>query len=314
MHPSVGRRGSCPAQIPDFSLLTPFAQLFNAAAVSQDAVKTDKTSDAAAPGGNSFRISDQPMVGERRAALPRPGQSPARASSADLLYVIARDPQSLFLYWDLDWMWLFARAGISPRQVLLRTFRGDGTVESTQEINPFRGHCYVEVGAPGMEYYCELGSFEGAEWKGLARSGTTATPEARMCDDFSAEFAALPIHLSFQKLLDILGVTDLDQATLARSVAELQVNARLLQIGMASGDWSQLATEIAAELNGANGSKMNGADAAELSALVELALRSPAPAPATAEELARWKELGERYGGSSWSGASHCGFGGSSLP
>ena len=85
-------------------------------------------------------------------------------------YVVARDPKSLFLYWDLNWTWLFAQAGISARQVHLRTYRGDGTVEGTQEINPFRGHCFAEVGAAGTEYYCELGGFEGAEWKSLVRS------------------------------------------------------------------------------------------------------------------------------------------------
>ena len=165
----------------------------------------DETSDTAAHAGYGFRISAQPVVGEKRAVSARNEGSPARASSPDLLYVVARDPKSLFLYWDLNWTWLFARAGISARQVHLRTYRGDGAVEGTQEINPFRGHCFAEVGAAGTEYYCELGSFEGAEWKSLVRSGTTATPEANRSDDFTAEFATLPTHLSFQRLLDILG-------------------------------------------------------------------------------------------------------------
>ena len=251
-------------------------------------MKEDETSAAAAPAENGFRISDQPVVGEQSAASPRHAQSLARGSSDDLLYVVARDPKSLFVYWDLNWTRLFARAGISARQVHLRTYRGDGSVEGTQEIKPFRGHCYAEVTAPGTEYYCELGSFEGAEWKSLARSGTTATPEASRSDDLSAEFATLPTHLSFQRLLDILGATQLDPTMLARSVAELQANARI------------------------NGGGTNGAHAAELSELVESALRSEAPAIPTAEELARWKDLAERYGGSSWTGASHCGFGGSS--
>ncbi len=117
-----------------------------------------------------------------------------------MLYIVARDPRSLFLYWDLNWTRLFARAGISARPVHLRTYRLDGSIENTQQINPFRGHCYAEVGTAGAEYYCELGSFVGVEWKSLARSATTATPEASMSEDFSAEFATLPTHLSFQRL------------------------------------------------------------------------------------------------------------------
>ena len=96
-------------------------------------------------------------------------------------------------------------------------------------------------------------------------------------------------------------MTHLDQTTLARSVAQLQENARVLQAKMAPD-----------ELNGTNGNETNGADAADLSALVEMALRCAVPATPTAEELARWKELGERYGGSSWGGASKGGFGESS--
>lgn len=260
---------------------------------------------AAAATGNAFRISARPLVGEPRAGAPR--ESLARASSVDLLYVIARDPQTLFLYWDLDWTRLFARAGLSPRQVHLRIFRGDGSIEGTQEINPFRGHCYAEVAGAGSEYFCELGSFEGTAWAGLVRSGTTATPEATISDDLSGEFATLPFHLSFQKLLDLLGTRELDGTMLARSVAELQENARVLQSRMAPGDWSQLAPQIAARLNGAKGNY-----AAELSETVELALQSEAPAPPTAEQFARWKERVDRCGGSSWSGASKGGFGGSS--
>lgn len=272
----------------------------------------EETSNATAT-GNGFRISNQPLWGTPPAASPRDDQAEARADSHDLLYVIARDPKSLFLYWDLNWTRLFARAGLSPRQVHLRIYRGSGSIQGTQEINPFRGHCYAEVTDAGAEYYCELGCFEGIAWTGLVRSGTTATPEASMSDDLSGEFATLPIHLSFQKLLDILGTTDLDRTMLARSVAELQESARVLQTRMAPDSWSQVTTEIAGKLNGANGNGTGRADAGELSELVEVALRSEAPTTpaATAEELARWKELGERFGGSSWTGASHGGFGGS---
>jgi len=276
-------------------------------------VNKDEATDTANP-GTGFRISEQPVVGEKRAAALRNGPSPPRWPSADLLYVVARDPKSLFLYWDLNWTRLFDRAGISARQVHLRTYRGDGTVESTQEINPFRGHCFAEVSAAGTEYYCELGGFEGSEWKSLVRSSRTTTPEASMSDDFATDFAALPTHLSFQRLLDILRMTELDHATLACSVAKLQANARERQSKMAPGDPSQLAREIVAQLNGASDIGMDGAMTAELSELVEAALRSTTPGAPTAEELARWKELGQRYGGSSWGGASKSGFGASSPP
>ncbi len=267
----------------------------------------EETSDTAAPARDGFRISNRPLVGEERAAWTG-DDAPVRNTPDDLLYVVARDPESLFLYWDVNWTRLFARAGLSARQVHLRVYRGDGSIEGTQEINPFRGHCYAGVAAAGTDYYCELGSFEGAKWTSLARSGRAATPEAGMSDDLSAKFATLPTHLSFQRLLDMFGTTDFDPALLARSVAELQETARALQPGTEPGDWSRLATK----LNGANGTRMNGVHAAALSDLVEIALRSESPANPTAEELALWEKLRQHFGGSSWTGASHGGFGGSS--
>jgi hypothetical protein len=272
-------------------------------------IVNEEISDTTAASGNGFSISNQPLWGTTPANSPRDEASSARARSRDLLYVIARDPQSLFLYWDLNWTRLFAQAALSPRQVHLRIFRGNGSIEGTQEINPFRGHCYAEVAGAGAEYYCELGCFDGIAWTGLVRSGTTVTPEASMSDDLSGEFASLPIHLSFQKLVDILGTTDLDQADLARSVAELQENARVLKTKMARGDCAQLARKIANSLYGAKGHESH---CEQLTELIESALRNDAPATPTPEELARWKELGERHGGSSWSGASKDGFGASS--
>jgi hypothetical protein len=260
-------------------------------------VKELETSAAnnAAQSAGGFRVSDQPVVRANRATAARDEFSsdglPA-SYGTDLLYVIARDPKSLFLYWDLNWTPLFAQAGLSARQVHLRVYREDGSIEGTQEINPFRGHCYADVAAAGTGYYCELGCFDGDEWTSLVRSGTTATPEASMSDDLSADFATLPIHLSFQRLIDIFQATKAERTTLARSVAALQENAQALRDA----------------LNGANGGERIGADA-ELAALLETALRGDAP---TAEQLAQWKQLGERFGGASWGGASGTGYGGSS--
>ena len=153
------------------------------------------------------------------------GAFPA-SHDTDLLYVIARDPKSLFVYWDLNWTRVFGGAGLSARQVQLRLYRQDGAVEATREINPFLGHCYVDVATAGTGYYCELGCFSGKEWTSLVRSGKAATPQDRISEDVSAQFATLPLHLSFQRMLDILRTTQAESATLAQTVAGLQEKAR----------------------------------------------------------------------------------------
>ncbi len=250
-----------------------------------------------------FHISDQPVVRSSQIPDSRDGASHELPASydRDLLYVIARDPKSLFVYWDLNWKRLFARAGLSPRQVHLRIYREDGSIEGTCEINPFRGHCYADVASAGTGYYCEIGSFADDEWTSLARSGKTATPQDSMSEDVSAQFATLPIHLSFQRMLDLVRATEPDNATLARSVAKLQKSAMAMPATTTPDEWTQLVV-AAASRNG------NGASASDIAALLEAA-RATIP---TAEELAQWKKLAEQFGGASWGGASGSGFGGSS--
>jgi hypothetical protein len=202
----------------------------------------------------------------------------------DLLYVIARDPASLFVYWDLNWRQVFQKAGISPRAIHLRTYREDEIIEDTQPINPFRGHCYVTVSAAGTGYYCELGCFEGETWQSLVRSGAAVTPESEMSEDFSATFATLPVHLSFQRLLDIFQTTK-DRKELAVAVAELQAEARNREIA--------------------------NSDSSDFAALLEAAAESPAQ-DWTEEQRAIWQELTAHVADPAWSGASESHFGGSS--
>ncbi len=204
------------------------AQLFNAASSNANALNDPKLSNASYPqAGNGFRISDAPVLRSKGASGngSRAGTFPA-SNDTDLLYVIARDPKSLFVYWDLNWTRVFGGAGLSARQVHLRIYRQDGSVEATREINPFLGHCYVDVAAAGTGYYCELGCFDDEEWKSLVRSGKAATPQDRMSEDVSAQFATLPLHLNFQRMLDILRTTEAENATLAQTVARLQEKAR----------------------------------------------------------------------------------------
>ena len=268
-------------------------------------MKDSETSSAAeTPSGQGFHISDKPVVRSNQIPTSRDGavsrELPA-SYDADLLYVIARDPKSLFVYWDLNWTRLFARAGLSARQVQLRIYRHDGSIEGTHEINPFRGHCYADVASAGMGYYCELGCFEDDEWTSLVRSGKAATPEDSMSEDMSAQFATLPLHLSFQRMLDIFRATKAEGATLARSVAELQESARVMQATVTPDEWPRLVA-AAASLKG------NAAPSSDVAALLQAA-RAATP---TAEELAQWKQLGEQFGGSSWGDASASGFDASS--
>jgi hypothetical protein len=257
--------------------------------------------DVSEPSG-LFQVSEEPVV-PRQIAAESADDLPA-SYGTDLLYVIARDPHTLFLYWDLDWRQRFAEGGLSPRQIHLRTYREDGTVEGTREVNPFRGHAYVEVAAPGAIYFCELGCFAEEKWKSLARSGSAATPLAEVSDDLSATFATLPLHLSFQRMLEIFRASADDSATLANSIAKLQDQARLLQERIAPEEWSRMVDATAVSLGSANG---NAVEPSELSALLDAAREPLSILPPAARETL-WRRLTHSFAGSSdilFGGSSH---------
>jgi hypothetical protein len=257
----------------------------------------------ATPATGGFRVSDQPIVQSNRPPSVTAAAELPKSYGADLLCVIARDPKSLFLYWDLDWPRLFAKAEVPTRQVHLRIFRDDGSIEATTEINPSIGHCYAQVSGPGTRYYCELGAFEGDAWKCFARSRTTATPNDKMSDDLRAEFARLPLHLSFQRLLDLFWATETNREMLASSIAQLQEKAQALRDSMAPDEWALLVKTAAAS--------MEIERFAELAAILQTMPKGKPQPAATAEMLAQWRRLGERFGGVSRGGASSGGFGGS---
>ena len=233
-------------------------------------------------GRSGFQLVQDPIVPSREAAAVPDEEMPATYGT-DRVCAIARDPGSLFVYWDVNWPRLFALAGLSSRPVHLRVYRGDGKVDSTRQINPFRGHCYVEVAMPDSVYACELGCFQDTKWKGLVRSGRTVTPRAGLSEDLSAIFATLPLHLSFERLLDIFNETEAERETLALSVAELQKTAR----------------EAEAEPPG-------GQRSSDLATLIASASAMPAP-PRSEEERAKWDDISRRL-------AAEADLGGSSSP
>ena len=114
-----------------------------------------------------------------------------------------------------------------------------------------------------------------------------------MSDDLSAEFATLPLHLSFERLREAFEKTTGSGKSLAHSVAELQENG--------SGPSS-------VDLNNSG----NGSEPSTIATLLEAAREAGPQLPLTAEQRAKWDAVVEGLGGSSWGGSSENGFGGSS--
>ena len=96
-----------------------------------------------AEGGAEFVLSSEPVVPpENRAAdsaglrdYENLGELP-RSYGGAFLFAIARDPHTLFVYWDIDWATVFGDTPPADRKVHLRVLWHEGIEESTAAVEP----------------------------------------------------------------------------------------------------------------------------------------------------------------------------------
>jgi hypothetical protein len=223
----------------------------------------------------AFQISQEPL-GD--APLPDPGvhkfesaraetpEPPAPAAPApafedlgelpqsygdDTLFLIARDPHWLFAYWDVDWLSWQPKAAHGT--FYLKVFiSGDPGAELTTEIHPEARNWYLPVKHAGASYYAELGCFGAdGEWTSIARSDVATTPQDKFSESAEADFATVPIHLTFQHLVEMVRGHMLEGESLITALSRLQGEGRrlLFQPGRAPA-WSEEQRQVLAALFG----------------------------------------------------------------
>lgn len=154
-----------------------------------------------------FRLSDGPLTSqlqdEHGAELADPaGLSPA--FGAPLLFAIARDPRTLFIYWNIDWPATFGPDEPKDRQVFMRVIEGDGVEESESLVEPMLGSFYAPVAKPRAEYHVEIGYYpRSGGWRSVALSDSVTMPPASVSENTVVDVATVPFHLSFQKMIDL---------------------------------------------------------------------------------------------------------------
>lgn len=182
------------------------------------------------PGDGTFNVFAEPLVDDRSkstaAEAEAAGDELPRSYGSHVLTVMPRDPHSLFAYWDVDWQLVFQEAQPADRKVHLRVLNADGVEESSVEVEPMIGSCYVTVQEPDASYAAELGYFHPATvWKLVARSETVQTPPAGLAEAAPVDFATVPFHLSFQRMMDVLRVSKHESASLTEKLSELRERA-----------------------------------------------------------------------------------------
>jgi hypothetical protein len=174
----------------------------------------------------AFSLSATPLVGEpepldvhKFEVASRPTAAPANVAPAyedlgplpasyleDTLFLVARDPRWLFAYWDFDWTkYPSAAMRGSHAQFFLKITKADGAQETIVEVTPEARNWYVPVSAPDTLYFAELGFFaRDGGWASIISSGAAQTPPDSLAEDAAADFATVPAHLSFERMLDLV--------------------------------------------------------------------------------------------------------------
>jgi hypothetical protein len=178
---------------------------------------------------NGFGISNRSLVrphnerersiGELHDILELP-----RIHGAPVLFAIARDPRTVFASWKVDWLSIFAKTEPVDRQVHLRLYRADAVEEKSVAVEPMVGNCYITVSRPGGSYHVELGYYQPADiWNSVATSDEVIVPPDDFAEDADVDLATIPLHLSFQHLLDLFAASN--SADLAEVISQFQKRA-----------------------------------------------------------------------------------------
>ena len=171
----------------------------------------------------------------------------------DTLFLIARDPRWLFTYWDFNWA-RYPASGMryGYAQFFLKIFRGEHDQECLVEINPIARNWYVAVNHPDADYSAEIGFFdqEGA-WRKIAASSVAHTPpDALAPESQPVDFATVPAHLTFERLLELIQARMAEGETLMAALARIAGEGRVQFRAGAAPTWSDEQKRLLAALLG----------------------------------------------------------------
>ena len=241
----------------------------------------------APPLSNCMSEIPQPPTPQKEAIAPL--RESAAAESADdtpaaernygetRLWLAARDPRSLFAYWEF-------RPEEHPDAIgedgharfFLRIFREDGHAESSTAIEPGAGNAFLPVASPGTGYFAELGFFEGDTWCFLARSDVAHTPPDKPAAPEPAIFATIPSLISLEKFRAAVAHAALPGESLAMTAARVQSDAQR------HGEWTPEHERLLAEILGADAANAGAVSANSLTLTQRIRQKLAAAAEASA--------------------------------
>lgn len=148
-----------------------------------------------------------------------------RSYGTDSIFLVAQEPHWLFTYWDID-------ISLHPGGKTFLRVTGEGeAVESEIEVPFETRNWYIPVNNAGAEYTVEIGYYRGSQWHAIARSITVRTPKDKVSESDDFNYATIPLHLSFQKLMENIQSTIQGGENLLQALGRLQRDGKLLVLG-----------------------------------------------------------------------------------
>ena len=167
-----------------------------------------------------------------------------RVHGPPYLLAIARDPRTIFAYWNVDWPSTFKSAAPIDQQVHLRIHCADGLDEREAAVEPMTGMHYLSISQRHRACRVEIGYYQPADlWHSVAMSNEIMIPPSEISETEHVDLATIPFHLSFQHLVDLFGAAN-DNA-LASVISRFQTRA------VSSGRYEKLRSEEHEILRGA---------------------------------------------------------------
>jgi len=220
----------------------------------------------------------------------------------DTIFLIAQEPHWLFTYWDID----IARH--PGGAAYLRYHLADGTLEGEIEVPFETRNWYVPVERAGTEYFVEIGFYRGKVWNVIARSVSVTTPPEGMATSEAFDYATVPFHLSFQRMLDHLESARGSDEDLLAAVSRLQQKGDFSAFG--TGGVPDLLTDAQrALLRALLGPDLiaslasSGESSGEIEARIRAFLEEQLSSGGASEVLNSFRETAALFGGASLSSA-----------
>ena len=152
------------------------------------------------------------------------GSGSPRLPGFPRLLAVARDPWTVFAYWDVDWASIFKNATPVDRQVHVRIHCADGLEEKEAAVEPMAGMHYVTMSQRHRICRLEIGYYQPADiWHSVVKSNEIVMPPAEISKAEDVDLATIPFHIRFQQLIDLLEPATQTQLAVVVSEFEKQV-------------------------------------------------------------------------------------------